>query len=76
MALLLLLLVVADNIDRVKLQSLFDDHDLDKDGNISVAELEKLLVKLGVAPLTEMSKRSSASSDKSPKEPGSEGAEA
>lgn len=57
-----------DNIDREKLQCLFDEFDIDRDGSINVNELEKLLVKLGVAPLTEMSKRSSASIDKSPKE--------
>jgi Ca2+-binding EF-hand superfamily protein len=59
----------ADNIDRVKLQCLFDEHDTDKNGHIGVNELEKLLVKLGVAPLTEVNKLNSASSDKLPKEP-------
>jgi hypothetical protein len=62
----------ADNIDRDRLQCLFDEYDVDKDGAITVAELEKMLVTLGVAPLKEMSKRGSASSDKSPKEPGAE----
>jgi Ca2+-binding EF-hand superfamily protein len=65
-------LLLTDNIDRDKLQCLFDEYDGDKDGVITVAELEKMLVTLGVAPLKEMSKRGSASSDKSPKEPGAE----
>ena len=58
-----------DNIDREKLQALFDDYDVDKDGVISLNEVEKMLVTLGVAPLKEISKLSSASSDKAPKEP-------
>ncbi len=58
----------ADNIDRPKLQALFDEYDTDKDGVISVLDLEKMLVNLGVAPLTEVSKLSSASSDKPAKE--------
>ena len=56
-----------DNIDREKLQCLFDTYDTDKDGVINAAEVEKMLVDLGVAPLMEVSKLSSASSDK-PKE--------
>lgn len=56
-----------DNIDRVALQELFSEYDSNRDGSITVSELEKLLVDLGVAPLKEMSKLSSASSDKNAK---------
>lgn len=63
-----LLLIFADNIDRPKLQALFDEYDVNKDGVISVVEVEKMLAALGVAPLTEVSKMSSASSDKGAKE--------
>jgi len=41
---------------------------VNKDGVISVVEVEKMLAALGVAPLTEVSKMSSASSDKGAKE--------
>ena len=46
---------------------MFDTYDTDKNGVINAAEVEKMLVDLGVAPLMEVSKLSSASSDK-PKE--------
>ena len=46
------------------LQELFSEYDSNRDGSITVSELEKLLVDLGVAPLKNMSKLSSASSDK------------
>lgn len=65
----------ADNIDRVALQELFAEYDNDRDGSITVAELEKLLVDLGVAPLKNMDKLSSASSDKSAKAKENETAE-
>lgn len=46
------------------LQTLFNDYDTNKDGSISVEELEAMLVKLGVAPLVDPSKRGSASKDR------------
>jgi len=57
-------LFLVDNIDRKKLQCLFDEYDTNKDGSISVLEVERMLADLGVAPLTEVSKLGSASSDK------------
>jgi hypothetical protein len=51
------------NVDKEALQCLFNDYDTDKDGSISVDELEALLVKLGVAPMVDPSKRGSASTD-------------
>jgi Ca2+-binding EF-hand superfamily protein len=46
------------------LNELFNEYDSDKDGSIGVAELEKMLVELGVAPMKDPSKVGSASSDK------------
>ena len=43
---------------------MFNEYDTDKNGAISVTELEKLLVTLGVAPLKDPSQQGSASSDK------------
>ena len=55
---------ILDNIDRSALQELFDEYDKDRDGSISVVELEKMLVELGVAPMKDPSQQGSASSDK------------
>lgn len=52
------------NVDRKALEVIFNEFDTDKTGNISIEELEVLLVKLGVAPLSDVTKVSSASSDR------------
>lgn len=49
-----------DNVDQKALQELFDDYDLDRDGSLTLKEVESMLVKLGVAPLVNMIKRNSA----------------
>ena len=42
------------------MQRLFDEHDTNKDGSITVDELESMLVKLGVAPLVDPLKKRNA----------------
>lgn len=54
------------NVDKSALRALFNDFDTNKDGAITVEELEALLVKLGVAPLVDPTKRGSASNDRAP----------
>eukprot|EP01039_Chlorochromonas_danica_P014513 gene14513-16958_t len=54
------------NVDKSALRALFNDFDTNKDGAITVEELEALLVKLGVAPLVDVTKRGSASNDRAP----------
>ena len=56
------------DVDRNALKELFDSYDQDKNGAISLDELEEMLVAMSVAPLKDPSKRSSASKDKGPKE--------
>lgn len=51
-------------VDKNKLQELFNSFDQDGNGYISVDELEEMLVDLSVAPLKDPNKRSSASKDK------------
>lgn len=46
------------------LQALFNEYDLDRDGSIKLEELEAMLVKLGVAPMVDPTKRGSASNDR------------
>jgi Ca2+-binding EF-hand superfamily protein len=43
---------------------MFNEYDTDKSGTINIDEFETLMVKLGVAPLKDPNKKSSASSDK------------
>lgn len=52
------------NVDRDALRKIVDDFDEDRDGRLTVAEVEKMLVQLGVAPLKDPQKRGSASVDK------------
>jgi isocitrate dehydrogenase len=52
------------NVDKDALQELFATYDHGNKGSITVNELEEMLVKIGVAPLKDIGKRSSASSDK------------
>ncbi|KAJ1422224.1 hypothetical protein B484DRAFT_399166 [Ochromonadaceae sp. CCMP2298] len=47
------------NVDRNAMQEIFDEFDEDKNGTLTSAELEKLLVKFGVAPLLDPLKRTS-----------------
>lgn len=54
------------NVDQTALQELFAEYDKDKDGAINISELESMLVKLGVAPMVDPSKRGSASLDRMP----------
>ena len=53
------------NVDRAALEEMFNQFDTDRSGTINLDEFETLLVKLGVAPLKDPNKKSSASSDKS-----------
>ena len=48
------------NVDREALESLFKEYDTDNSGKIGKEELEKVLVKLGVAPLKHPEKKFSA----------------
>jgi Ca2+-binding EF-hand superfamily protein len=58
MSLLIFILnLCVDNVDKVKLQALFDEYDTDRNGHINVEELESMLVKLGVAPLIDPLKK-------------------
>ena len=50
-------MLFVDNVDKVALQRLFDEYDSDKTGAITIAELENMLVNLGVAPLIDPLKR-------------------
>jgi hypothetical protein len=52
------------NVDRGALEEMFNEYDTDKSGTINIDEFETLMVKLGVAPLKDPNKKSSASSDK------------
>jgi Ca2+-binding EF-hand superfamily protein len=52
-----------DNVDRDALQALFKEYDTSGDGKISLDELEVMLAQLGVAPMKDPMKRTSASSD-------------
>ena len=52
------------NVDRASLESLFQEYDAEKKGAIGLDQLELILAKIGVAPLKDPLKRSSASSDK------------
>lgn len=52
-------------MDRHALEELFNEYDLDKDGVITVNELESMLVKLGVAPLVDPLKKTSMKEEKS-----------
>lgn len=61
--LLTLFAMFIDDVDHKALQVLFDEYDTDKDGKIAVKDLEAMLVKLGVAPMTDVKKRGSASAD-------------
>lgn len=49
-----------DNVDRHALEELFKEHDGDNDGMINIDELENILVKFGVAPLVDPSKKVSS----------------
>lgn len=49
----LILFLCSGQVDRKALQALFDEHDLDGSGTITVNELETMLVKLGVAPVVD-----------------------
>ncbi len=53
------------NVDRAALNDLFQEYDINKDGSIGIDELERMLLQMGVAPMKEPTKRSSASTDKS-----------
>jgi Ca2+-binding EF-hand superfamily protein len=53
-----------DNVDQEKLQALFNEYDLDKDGKLEIKEVEAMLVKFGVAPLADPNKKNSASVDR------------
>jgi len=55
-------------VDREALSALFSKYDTDKSGKISLDELEVMLSSLGVAPLKDPTKRSSASVDKKSRE--------
>lgn len=46
-----------DNVDKKALQCLFDEYDVNKDGFISVDELENMLVKWGIAPMADPLKK-------------------
>jgi len=52
------------NVDKSRLKELFTEFDKNKNGAITLDELETMLVKLGVAPMADPLKRGSASSDK------------
>jgi isocitrate dehydrogenase len=52
------------NVDRNALEELFAEFDKDKNGSISMDELEAMLIKLAVAPVKDAQKIGSASSDK------------
>ena len=52
------------NVDKSRLKELFTEFDKNKNGAITLDELETMLVKLGVAPMADPMKRGSASSDK------------
>ena len=41
----------AQNIDLAKVEALFNEFDQDRNGNISLAEFEEMMIKLGLAPL-------------------------
>lgn len=45
------------NVDRVALQQLFNTYDKDKNGTISIDELEDMLATMGVAPLLDPAKK-------------------
>jgi Ca2+-binding EF-hand superfamily protein len=52
-------------VDRKKLEEMFSNYDGDKDGGLTLDELEALLVSLGVAPMKDpMKGRGSASADR------------
>jgi Ca2+-binding EF-hand superfamily protein len=53
-----------DNVDELKLQELFNEYDTNNDGKLGIKEVEAMLVKLGVAPMIDPLKKSSASSDR------------
>ncbi len=57
-------LITTDDVDREALSKLFSEYDGDKKGTITIDELELMLAKLGVAPMTDPNKRASASSEK------------
>lgn len=52
------------NVDQNAVKEMFVQYDTDGNGTIDVEEFQELLVALGVAPLEDPQKRSSASSDK------------
>mmetsp|Transcript_21720 Transcript_21720/g.21880 ORF Transcript_21720/g.21880 Transcript_21720/m.21880 type:complete len:536 (+) Transcript_21720:61-1668(+) len=51
------------NVDKDALASMFQEYDQNNDGSIGLDDLEKMLAKLGVAPMLDPMKRGSASSD-------------
>ena len=52
------------NVDKEALQQIFSKYDTDGSGKIDINELEEMLVAMGLAPMSDPSKRGSASSDK------------
>ena len=52
------------NVDSTAVKEMFEQFDTDKSGTITLNEFEALLAKIGVAPLKDPMKRSSASTDK------------
>ena len=57
-------IVMNENVDREAVKEIFEKYDLDRTGKLSLEEVEIMLDQMGVAPLIDPTKRSSASSDK------------
>ena len=55
-------------MDREALQTIFDSYDTGKTGSLTVAQLEKLLVDLGVAPMKDITKRNKLTEEDTPDE--------
>jgi Ca2+-binding EF-hand superfamily protein len=59
------LIAIIDDVDRDRIAEVFKEFDTENSGAINLERLELMLAKLGVAPVKDPLKKSSASKDKS-----------